>query len=76
MTWHSIYILYYLGLDNTCYPETLGKMLVINAPFLAVQTWGAVRRLLDPRTQGKIEVSLFILILVMALHVTRLISKF
>lgn len=45
-----------LGLDNTCYPETLGKMLVINAPFLAVQTWSIVKRWLDPRTQQKIEV--------------------
>jgi hypothetical protein len=24
-----------VALDNTCYPETLGKMLVINAPWLA-----------------------------------------
>ena len=48
-----------LGLDNTCYPETLGKMLVINAPFLAVSTWSMVKRWLDPRTQQKIEVSYF-----------------
>lgn len=44
------------GLDNTCYPETLGKMLVINAPYLAVQTWGLVSRWLDKRTLEKIEV--------------------
>ena len=46
----------YIGLDNTCYPELLGKMFVINAPFLAVQTWGMVKRWLDPRTQSKIEI--------------------
>ena len=46
----------YIGLDNTCYPELLGKMFVINAPYLAVQTWGMVKRWLDPRTQSKIEI--------------------
>lgn len=46
----------YIGLDNVCYPELLGKMFVINAPYLAVQTWGIVKRWLDPRTQSKIEI--------------------
>eukprot|EP00596_Hydrurales_sp_CCMP1899_P006804 CAMPEP_0119042264 /NCGR_PEP_ID=MMETSP1177-20130426/14498_1 /TAXON_ID=2985 /ORGANISM="Ochromonas sp, Strain CCMP1899" /LENGTH=394 /DNA_ID=CAMNT_0007008929 /DNA_START=104 /DNA_END=1285 /DNA_ORIENTATION=+ len=46
----------YIGLDNTCYPETLGKMLVINAPYIAVQTWAFVKKWLDPRTQQKIEI--------------------
>ena len=31
-------------------------MFVINAPYLAVQTWGMVKRWLDPRTQSKIEI--------------------
>jgi CRAL/TRIO domain len=44
------------GLDNICYPETLGKMIIINAPYIAVQTWGVVKRWLDPRTQQKIEI--------------------
>ena len=49
---------YYLisGLDSTCYPEILGKMLVINVPFLAIKTWNIVKRWLDPRTLSKIEV--------------------
>jgi len=46
----------YISLDNTCYPELLGKMLVINAPTIAVNTWGMVKRWLDPRTQSKIEI--------------------
>ena len=31
-------------------------MLIINAPYLAVQTWSVVKRWLDPRTQSKIEI--------------------
>jgi hypothetical protein len=45
-----------VNIDNCCYPELLGKMLVINAPWLAVTTWEIVRRWLDPRTQAKIEI--------------------
>ena len=43
-------------MDNVCYPETLGKMLVINAPWLAVNAWSMVRGWLDPRTVAKIEI--------------------
>lgn len=46
----------FVSLDNVCYPEMLGKMLVINAPWLAVQTWNIVKGWLDPRTQAKIEI--------------------
>lgn len=46
----------FISIDNVCYPEMLGKMLVINAPFLAVQTYKLVKGLLDPRTQAKIEI--------------------
>ena len=28
--------------DNTCYPEILGKMFIINAPWIAQQVWKAV----------------------------------
>lgn len=42
-------------IDNVCYPELLGKMLIINAPWLAVSTWGLVKGWLDERTQNKIE---------------------
>lgn len=30
-------------------------MIIINAPYIAVQTWSMVKRWLDPRTQQKIE---------------------
>jgi len=45
-----------VAMDNACYPELLGKMLVINAPWLAVTSWEVVKRWLDPRTQAKIEI--------------------
>jgi hypothetical protein len=45
-----------VALDNVCYPEILGKMLVVNAPWLAVQMWEMVKSWLDPRTQQKIEI--------------------
>mmetsp|Transcript_6270 Transcript_6270/g.13847 ORF Transcript_6270/g.13847 Transcript_6270/m.13847 type:complete len:295 (+) Transcript_6270:129-1013(+) len=41
-----------VAMDNACYPELLGKMLVINAPWLAVTSWEVVKRWLDPRTQA------------------------
>lgn len=46
----------YVAIDNICYPETLGKMFVVNAPWLAVTTWGLIKTWLDPRTQAKIEI--------------------
>jgi len=46
----------FIALDNVCYPETLGKMLVVNAPWIAVNTWQIVKSWLDPRTQNKIEI--------------------
>lgn len=46
----------YINTDNTCYPETLGKMLVINAPYLISSVWGIIKGWLDPRTVTKIEI--------------------
>jgi len=45
-----------VSVDNVCYPECLGKMLVINAPWIAVQAWKIVKGWLDPRTQAKVEI--------------------
>lgn len=45
-----------VAIDNVCYPEILGKMIVINAPWLAVSTYSIVKTWLDPRTQSKIEI--------------------
>lgn len=43
-----------VGIDNVVYPETLGKMFVINAPWVITTTWDIVKTWLDPRTQAKI----------------------
>lgn len=45
-----------IGIDNVCYPEMLGKMIVVNAPRLATTGWGMIKGWLDPRTQEKIEI--------------------
>jgi hypothetical protein len=46
----------YIKTDNVCYPETLGKMLVINAPWLINKIWAVIKGWLDPRTCQKIEI--------------------
>jgi hypothetical protein len=45
-----------VAIDNCCYPEILGKMLVINAPWLTVGLWNLIKGWLDPCTQAKIEI--------------------
>jgi len=45
-----------VAIDNLCYPEMLGKMFVINTPWLAMGLWNLVKGWLDPRTQEKIEI--------------------
>lgn len=45
-----------VAVDNICYPELLGKMFVLNAPWLAVTSWNIVKSWLDPRTIAKIEI--------------------
>ncbi len=44
-----------MAIDNVCYPEMLGKLVVVNAPILATTGWRMVKGWLDPRTQEKIE---------------------
>ncbi len=45
-----------IGTDNIAYPETLGKMLIINAPYVINIAWNIIKGWLDPRTQNKIEI--------------------
>lgn len=45
-----------VAIDNVCYPEMLGKLIVVNAPSLASLGWKTVKGWLDPRTQEKIEI--------------------
>ena len=42
--------------DALCYPEILGRCLIINAPSFFSVIWSVVRRWLDARTASKIEI--------------------
>ncbi|GBG31481.1 Phosphatidylinositol/phosphatidylcholine transfer protein SFH2 [Hondaea fermentalgiana] len=42
--------------DSNNYPETMGKMLIINAPAIFQVTWKMIKGFLDPRTVSKIEI--------------------
>ena len=38
------------------YPETLGTMFIINAPFLFSSIWSGIKIFIDKRTQEKIQI--------------------
>lgn len=40
--------------DN--YPETLGNMYIINAPFIFTAAWAIVKNFVDEKTQKKIQI--------------------
>lgn len=42
--------------DQDNYPEMLGRICIINAPFVFKAIWGLVKPLLNPRTLSKIQV--------------------
>ena len=42
--------------DALCFPEILGRCLIINAPSFFSLIWSIIRRWLDPRTASKIEI--------------------
>ncbi len=42
--------------DQDNYPEMLGHICIINAPYVFRMVWNVVKGFIDPRTQGKIEV--------------------
>ena len=48
----------YLGaltkLNSTCYPESMGKMFLINAPAIFTASWYIVKAMLDERTVSKV----------------------
>lgn len=44
------------SLDSAHYPETLGKMLIINAPGFFTMVWKMISVMLDERTVRKIEI--------------------
>jgi len=43
------------GIDSVCFPETMNRTLVINAPRFFTMTWKIIKGWIDPRTAGKIE---------------------
>jgi len=43
-------------IDNTCYVETMNKLIIVNAPSFFSASWGIIKRWLDVRTQNKIEI--------------------
>ena len=45
-----------IAIDNVCFPEMLGKMVVVNAPSIATTGWRMIKGWLDERTQDKIEI--------------------
>ncbi|WIA29355.1 hypothetical protein OEZ86_011860 [Tetradesmus obliquus] len=42
--------------DQDNYPEMLGRICIINAPFVFKAIWGLVKPLLNPRTLSKIQI--------------------
>jgi hypothetical protein len=44
------------AIDSVCFPETMHKMIIVNAPTFFSATWRLIRGWLDPRTANKIEV--------------------
>lgn len=44
------------AIDSVCFPETMNKMLIVNAPTFFAATWRIIKGWLDPRTANKIEV--------------------
>ena len=45
--------------DALCFPEILGICVIVNAPTFFSAIWSIIRRWLDPRTAGKIEIFSF-----------------
>merc|ERR1712071_503977 len=43
-------------IDSLCFPETMSRTFVINAPRFFSATWGIIRGWLDARTVSKMEV--------------------
>lgn len=44
------------AIDSICFPETMHKMLIVNAPTFFTATWRLIKGWLDQRTANKIEV--------------------
>ena len=45
-----------VAIDNVIYPETLGKMFIVNAPWILMTVWQTIKGWLDKNTVEKIEI--------------------
>ena len=52
--WNFVKLASSIGQDY--YPEILGKMFIVNAPFLFSGFWAVVKPLLDEKTKNKITI--------------------
>eukprot|EP00554_Chaetoceros_debilis_P005575 CAMPEP_0194073872 /NCGR_PEP_ID=MMETSP0149-20130528/1102_1 /TAXON_ID=122233 /ORGANISM="Chaetoceros debilis, Strain MM31A-1" /LENGTH=425 /DNA_ID=CAMNT_0038753923 /DNA_START=214 /DNA_END=1491 /DNA_ORIENTATION=+ len=43
-------------IDSLCFPETMNKMVIVNAPRFFSATWGVIKGFLDARTSAKVEI--------------------
>ena len=44
------------AIDSLCFPETMNKMVIVNAPRFFSATWNLIKSWLDARTASKVEV--------------------
>jgi len=44
------------AIDSLCFPETLNKLIIVNAPAFFALTWKVIRGWIDPRTASKVDV--------------------
>jgi len=42
-------------IDSLCFPETLSRMVIVNAPRVFSATWNLIKGWLDPRTISKVD---------------------
>jgi hypothetical protein len=44
------------AIDSLCFPETMSRMVIINAPTFFSATWRIIKGWIDPRTAAKVDV--------------------
>eukprot|EP00565_Helicotheca_tamesis_P003680 CAMPEP_0185738906 /NCGR_PEP_ID=MMETSP1171-20130828/34127_1 /TAXON_ID=374046 /ORGANISM="Helicotheca tamensis, Strain CCMP826" /LENGTH=480 /DNA_ID=CAMNT_0028410291 /DNA_START=51 /DNA_END=1493 /DNA_ORIENTATION=- len=44
------------AIDSVCFPETMQKMIIINAPRFFSLSWKVIKGWIDPRTASKVEI--------------------
>merc|ERR1719223_231273 len=45
-----------INIDSLCFPETLNRMIIVNAPRFFAASWKLIKGWLDARTANKIEI--------------------